>query len=597
MQLLKTTAVLVLAAVAGLAVAPARLPAQQHREKTGATETTGQRITRLIEELGDDDYFVRERAQAELAKYSFEAFDALSAATTHEDLEIAARARRLLNLMRVEWTVAGDPPEVKELLKDYRSQSSPDRLVRMHKLAVLPGGAGIPALCRLIRYEKSLVLSKWATIILLVHQPRDEPPGKQLVEKIRKGLDGSRRTAAVWLLTWLRLGQEPEAALPEWTKLVEAEHALWKRSPGQTSPKIVAALVRLRIGWLKKLGRGGQATVAMRRLLDLEKGNPETLAELLDWLVEQKAWKVIDELAVKFKPQLIGNPMLVYTLAQAQAEQGHQQRAEETAERALRINPIKNARWLATHFQIAAKLRRRGLFKWAEREYRYVIDSAKPGELLSVSAQSSLCEMLHDQGENAEAAKVLDTLLEAVKNNPNVTPTGTAEIRSRMDYFLACHFKAKKDTARQREHLDKAIGDEAPDIDVLIACYRLADQTPEYRKKVVQLIEKEAAKLQKEIAGEPRNPSPYNQYAWLIGNTQGDFDKALTYSKKSLELTGNSHRRGGYLDTLAHVHAAKGDYENAVATQAKAAKLEPHSGMIARKLELFRKKLKENQGN
>ncbi|HYW78330.1 MAG TPA: hypothetical protein VE890_02100, partial [Thermoguttaceae bacterium] len=35
-------------------------------------------IDRLIEQLGDKDYFVRERAQAELAKYSFDAFEPLS---------------------------------------------------------------------------------------------------------------------------------------------------------------------------------------------------------------------------------------------------------------------------------------------------------------------------------------------------------------------------------------------------------------------------------------------------------------------------------------------------------------------------------------
>ena len=82
-----------------------------------ATVSAGQ-IDKLIEQLGDEDYYVRQRAQDELARLGFEAFDDLTAATTHEDLEIAARAKYLLRLMRVEWTVKSDPPEVQKLLRD-----------------------------------------------------------------------------------------------------------------------------------------------------------------------------------------------------------------------------------------------------------------------------------------------------------------------------------------------------------------------------------------------------------------------------------------------------------------------------------------------
>ena len=56
-------------------------------------EATPERIAELIDQLGADDYFQREKAQAELAAMSFEAFDALSAAESHPDIEIAARDR------------------------------------------------------------------------------------------------------------------------------------------------------------------------------------------------------------------------------------------------------------------------------------------------------------------------------------------------------------------------------------------------------------------------------------------------------------------------------------------------------------------------
>ena len=96
--------------------------------------TAGQvdaRIAALIEQLGDAEYRVRQKAQDELSKYSFEAFDALNAATTHDDLEIATRARYLLGLMRVDWDSKDDPPEVQEVLKDYQRQPIREKVSRI----------------------------------------------------------------------------------------------------------------------------------------------------------------------------------------------------------------------------------------------------------------------------------------------------------------------------------------------------------------------------------------------------------------------------------------------------------------------------------
>ena len=111
-------------------------------------------------------------------------------------------------------------------------------------------------------------------------------------------------------------------------------------------------------------------------------------------------------------------------------------------------------------------------------------------------------------------------------------------------------------------------------------------------KEVVDLIKKAAAAIRAEIAEDPESPAAYNQFAWLVGNTEGDFDEALKDSQKSLELKPDE---GGFYDTLARVYFAKGDLDNAVKHQAKAAELEPHSGLIQRQLDLFRKKREEKK--
>ena len=52
---------------------------------------------------------------------------------------------------------------------------------------------------------------------------------------------------------------------------------------------------------------------------------------------------------------------------------------------------------------------------------------------------------------------------------------------------------------------------------------------------------------------------------------------------------------GGFYDTLARCCFAKGDLDNAVKQQTKAAELEPHSGLIQRQLDFFRKKREEKK--
>jgi tetratricopeptide (TPR) repeat protein len=78
----------------------------------------------------------------------------------------------------------------------------------------------------------------------------------------------------------------------------------------------------------------------------------------------------------------------------------------------------------------------------------------------------------------------------------------------------------------------------------------------------------------------------YNQLAWLIGNTEGDYQEALRCSQKSLELRPNT---AAYLDTLGRCYYAVGDLDNAIKTQTQAIKLEPHSGLMQRQLKFFEK--------
>jgi tetratricopeptide (TPR) repeat protein len=557
-------------------------------------------ITLLIEQLGDKDFFVRERAQAELAKFGLEAFDALSAATLQDDLEVVARAKYLLLAMRVVWAEKNDPPEVKRLLADYESKDAATKLGRMSALSDLPGSAGIPALCRLVRFERSSVLSKHAAIAVIDRPAADEPPTKELVEVVRKNLVHGSRASVQWLGAWLRFADDPRQALDEWTRLIAAEQSLLKTAPKETSPEIISAMIHFQIVWLKQLGRIDEATAVLRRLVESEKGNPESLAELLDWLLEQKAWKLLDEMVQQYQPQIKENALLLYIIAQAHAEQGDKDRAEKTAAEALNLNPGKDVFQLNLHRDpIAQQLRQRGLFTWAEREFRHAIDNAPDspeGRDLKITAKFGLAEMLRDQESYQEAAKQLQDVLEAAKQlrrgDSLTTRRSLSEIQSQINYMLACHYERLKDSAKQREYLALALEGELPYLDAIIVAYHLPGQSPEQRQKVLEIIRRVAADTEDDIRNDPNNSNHYNQYAWLVGNTEGDLNLAIKYSKRSIELSPNS---GGLYDTLAHVYFTMGDYENAVKYQTKAAKLEPHARQILEPLQLFRARLEEQK--
>jgi Flp pilus assembly protein TadD len=277
--------------------------------------------------------------------------------------------------------------------------------------------------------------------------------------------------------------------------------------------------------------------------------------------------------------------------------------AEETAQRAAALNPENPQE----HILAAYTLQEHGLFDWAEREYRQILQRGPAGSPEDLRTRFLLSEMLHDLQRELEAAQVLQGASDVLDKDQNAVhqiarlgrdPGG---MRSRMHYFYAEHQRLQGNSPKQREHLQEAVKHDNTDADVLIAMYRVADSDPAWKEMTANLIRDAAAEFRAEIrAGEQQAAAApndeirelynrqlaqsHNQLAWLLSNTTGDYDEALRSSLRSLDLHPKS---AGYLDTLGRCYYAKGDYENAVRTQAEAVELEPHSCQIRRQLELF----------
>ena len=489
--------------------------------------TSAQRIERLVEQLGDDNYLVRQQAQEKLAAFGFEACDALAVASTHEDLEIASRAKYLLRLMQVEWTVPSDPKDVKTILTDFGHLSVGERLEAIEELADLPDGMGVVALCRLARFEKSSALSKHAALKIIKQEPFDAELRGKRADLLREHLVPARRTAVNWVLTHLELRQDPQAPLSKWKKLVEAEQA------------------------------------------DVRSGAPRLHARTMIWLL--------------------------YHQAILETDRQDLDSAEKSVAAARNVDAAARPDFLEVHLDIANTLQRWGFFDWAEAEYRRVMDAGLTEPWFS--ANYGLAQMKHDGGQHAAAGKVLQEAIDFIKKESAARTLGDissidAMLRGRMNYFISCHWAQQGNRQKQREHVDLALKADPAEIDALIARHRLPDMDEEYRRKTKLMIKKAADGLRERIQKAPQETPYYNQWAWLVGNTDGDLNKALEYAQTALNKKPNN---AAFLDTLAHVYFARGEYQKAVKTQEDAVKFEPHSGLIAEKLKLFQNKLQEQR--
>lgn len=577
------------------------LPLFAAPEKPGiqAAKDLDARVAELIQQLGDPEYAERDRAQRELSRLGIEAFEALTEAKESRDPEIAARARYLVRQVRFDWVRATDPAELRDILKDYEGQPQAARLVKIGQIVALSEQPpmALPRLewlCRLARFEESELLSKQAAIYAMEQSvPTDPKTAAEHLQTIARTVAQGRRPAVQWLKNYVLESSDPARAAAEWETLIAAEERLLDK-PAETSSELISTLLRRQVALLDRLHRPDDALRVISRLVKLEHGDTTSLLSLIDWLRERKAWKVLDEVAERFESTMADKAALLYAMAQARAEQGDTKLAEELAKRAFDLNPGG----IEEHFSVAAVLQSRGLSAWSDREYRYLIGKLPPINRATVVARLLFSEDLHDRGLEAEAAEVLKPMADAVtEGNESMQQLlesmerPGAGICSRMYYFQAKAAQAKGDMQAYRKLLEEGIAADPTDADVLIALFHLPDQTAEEKQRTKELIDAAAEASQQMIDEFPEDPTAYNQLAWLIGNTEGDFDEAIRLSQKSIELK----HTGGYLDTLAHCYFAKQDYANAVKTQEEAARLEPHSHLIRKQLNVFKAALEKEQ--
>jgi hypothetical protein len=553
----------------------------------------------LINDLGDDRYAVRRRAEQELLRQGPEVYDQLKAAEDSNDLEIAERARYIVQRMRVEWVRPDDSAEVRRILARYGDLPEAERLKRIARLNNLAADDGLPALCRIARLEPSPVVARRAALAVL-SRPALSGDRPAIATASQAELGSSERAPATWIRLSLGEGADRRQALADWNAAIGAEAALLAEESPETTFEIVRELMERRLELCNELALVDETTAALLEMAELEgKGDADqatnNLARALRWIIDHKRWDVLDQVARARSEQLKANRRLLYYLAAATSRAGRADEATKLADEAFEMNdPFEDE---ADRVGAAGALAQLGFLDWAEREYRKSIKDLPVVSWESLAARRDWAMWLHDREEYKAAADVLGEFFDVLGENRAARQRLIQQLEGRQylnslaarrQFYLACHYESQRDYAKQREALETAFKLYDDDPDILIAMYRSPGAEQQYRQQTVTRIHQMSQKHLALIEQYPDEPSFHNQWAWLIANTEGDYAKAVEHSRRSLEL---SPDEPSYLDTLGRCYYAADDLENAVKSQQRAVELAPHYGVMRRLLEQFQREL------
>jgi len=563
-------------------------------------------IDALVAQLGDADYAIRENAASSLTALGSAATDALlTAAETNPDIEVALRARWLIRGLPHDGLAISrpdDPPAVAALLDRLARATAANRGTILHRLLRLDDDAGIEPLARVVRLDRTAAGSRTAAALLIDEWQPGDPAWNGIRERIARGLGTSGRPTAAFLhgLVEFTRGESPAAQSAALAAATAAFARLDATLPGDTAGERVEGVLRRTfrrslIRMLVAAGRKDDALAEADRLL-VAGGRPEAdesaaVAELA-WLADNGLPEAV-KLVEKRWPQLLqSNAVAMYAAALAWRRAGDEPEARRRA--AAAFEQTQNADDAGERRAVIARLLAKwGASDWAVREYDAVLTSATtPEETFAVSALM-FAEFLHDQEDHVRAADVLRQLVTRSEADGGDLVRRTLSrdvesVRSRMLYFDSCAAAARGDAAGRRRLVEEAVAAYPKDVDALIALYKLPDNTPAQRQEAADRVAQAVEQIDGEIQAVPDETQGYNEFAWLVANTEGDIEKATRYSRLSLD---KSPDESSFLDTLAHCHAAAGRLPAAVRTQSLAHRLEPHGRTIQRNLERFRSQL------
>ncbi|MCU0712665.1 MAG: hypothetical protein MUC43_11440, partial [Pirellula sp.] len=539
-------------------------------------------IRRLIEQLGDPNYSRREYAKSELERIGYVTLDQLQAASYHRDPQIANTARFMVNSNQFAWTSDFDTPKVREILSNFAVSESEGKALYIDELARLEREEGIPGLCRLARYESNGALAKRAAIYVLKSPLRAEQSLENRKNKIAALMEAGESTACKWVLAHAKAADGFD--LDFWKEQLKTEQQLVKSRSTETNEFVLTNLGR----WIveqcceKSELRPDALSIAESLVDQMGLSNVNALddkstkaIEFAQWLLGVKLHEAVRYQHSQLKYRVVQRePILSYYLAESYLQANQVELAETIAKNALAGKPstADGSEWkepkdekndaLRSRLEgaigyrnqsskekkrlIAEKLADRGLFPWAEAEFKLAADD----DLTLVSTLTSLlllAELQHSQERFADAQETLAKFQRRYekermfRDQMRDLPIPTSKVLSQYYRYAGDAAKHSGNTKDAIENFYRAIELDPDNVDALIGLYKIdcdPDQTKRRQKKhaqITDLLRLQSKEL--EEASRQANSVQYsgivnelvqalNSYAWIVANTEGNLEEA-----------------------------------------------------------------------
>ncbi|HEY6564396.1 MAG TPA: hypothetical protein VIY86_07850, partial [Pirellulaceae bacterium] len=555
--------------------------------------------------LGAPEYQAREQAESELRKLGLEVFELLHEAEGHPDLEIKLRARAMLHDLRGRYVLRDLSPGLQRLLADYEDLESNERLFLLGRIALLLPQEGVDAMTRLARFEREELIAKFAAgRLMLASLPKDPVRRAEIGTMISQNLGTSDRTSVQWLRLFSRALMDPHQVGSQWEAVIGHETGL--ATDERRGAASVAFARHLRIAYAEALLAADRAPDAQRwiqEVSDQRDMDEEERFDWLVWLVDHQQWDALDRFAAPFAAAATSSKAL-YMLAESYDRRGRASDARATMEKAVEVpGPLSSRKELADWLY-----NERGQYAWAEAEYRRAMGDPTGEAVVYLSAAQDFAAMLHDLERDREAAEVLQEVAQRSQDDEPVrtaweqSPLAKKRMLTLVHLYQAEEHRRQGEATPQRELLQKAFDNDPSDIETLIAMYNVEGAPAEWREttsnriraacqafelKIRQLqAEVEIASLEDALRGRFELANVCNEFAWLVSNTEGDFARAVQFSRLSLDCAPGTE---AYMDTLGRCYYAQGDVAQAIHFQQMASERAPYAQQIQRQLALFLK--------
>lgn len=618
-----------------------------------------ERIAELIEQLGQPSYRKRQEAEWSLQQMGLSAFEQLLNATRSPEysIEIANAARYLIRSQTVVWYLDSDSFQVQNYLKDYDRLESDQRIARIKLLTEHGGNDSILALCRLVRYERTDLLSKAAGVHLLELLSRKQAFETTLMHSIDQALGASRREAAGWLRQLLVDAEQKQADSLAWKRICEVELDVPMPSDQSLATRqrqLILDLHGSAAKWVERFGNRETALNIAKLCIRILNESPHRVSEMtLAFLDDWQMPELVIELSKQYQQNFKDDFELGFLLAESYLKIGDKQKAEELALNTSdsinqfsdgvkvlgRMNSLNRANIIASSRKTRAwHLYNRTLFDWAEREYLRGLQDLIPTpdskdqnnatdeesntlhralEPLDAEIRDALSTFYWEAGRHDEARDILQPLIERLEV-PNETPRERVlrQLRLRSigeDQLLTAYYYydglAQLDNeqyAAANAAFLKALSYNDSNPDIVIAMKELAE-SEQFRTTYEEKFTSMREDLRQEVAKFERNRT--NAHSRERRNVTADhlaatcntlawlLSKCERDTEDAVSLAERAVALAGeepaYLDTLARCYFSAGRFDEALATQSKAVSLQPSNRLMVAQLEEFLKKAED----